>query len=154
DVLAWCRHLSERGMPDVVRVAEGVEAVCDGRLASWGGEWVHRSPEGERHLALRITALRRPEGGAVISYHDITERRQAERSLRELSGRLIAAQEHERHRIARELHDDLSQRLALMAMELEQLGLEPPATTNELTVRTRALWQEVTEVATDLHHIS
>jgi signal transduction histidine kinase len=154
DFLAWCRHLSERGMPDVAGVAEGVEAVCEGRVPSWGGEWVHRSPEGERHLALRVAALRRPEGGAVISYHDITERRQAERSLRELSGRLIAAQEHERHRIARDLHDDSSQRLALIAMELEQLGIEPPATTSELSARTRSLWQEVTEVATDLHHIS
>jgi signal transduction histidine kinase len=154
DFLAWCRHLSERGMPDVARVAEGVEAVCEGHAESWGGEWVHRSPEGERHLALRVTALRRAEEGAVISYHDITERRQAERSLRELSGRLIAAQEHERHRIARELHDDLSQRLALMAMELEQLGLEPPATASELSARTHGLWQDVSEVATDLHHIS
>jgi signal transduction histidine kinase len=46
-------------------------------------------------------------------------RRQINRELHELSGRLITAQEDERRRVARELHDDVSQRLALLAIELE-----------------------------------
>ncbi len=48
---------------------------------------------------------------------DITERRQAEETARELSGRLINAQEEERSRLARELHDDVTQRLALLAID-------------------------------------
>ena len=51
---------------------------------------------------------------------DITERKKAEAALTDLSGRLINAQEEERRRIARELHDDLNQRLALLAIGLEQ----------------------------------
>ena len=49
-----------------------------------------------------------------------------EEALLEVSHRLIEAQELERNRIARELHDDIGQRLALLAVELDQLHLEPP----------------------------
>jgi PAS domain S-box-containing protein len=48
---------------------------------------------------------------------DITERKQAEQTARELSGRLISAQEVERARLARELHDDITQRLACLAID-------------------------------------
>jgi signal transduction histidine kinase len=142
------------GGTDATRVAAGLEAVCTGALPSWGGEWKHRQRDGERCFALRMTALRRPAGGAVLSYHDITARRQAERSLREVGGRLIAAQEYERHRIARDLHDDLSQRMALLAMDIEQLAVQPRLSPADLAARARALWQDVTSIATDLHHIS
>ena len=53
---------------------------------------------------------------------DITERKLAEEAAQKLSGLLIHAQEAERMRLARELHDDLSQSLALLAVELDLLG--------------------------------
>ena len=49
-------------------------------------------------------------------------RRCAELALRSLSGRLLSAQEDERHRIARELHDNLGQQVALLSIEIEQVG--------------------------------
>ena len=58
---------------------------------------------------------------------DITERKLAEEEAQNLSGLLIHAQEAERMRLARELHDDLSQSLALLAVELDMLGQQPPA---------------------------
>src|SRR5262245_14605489 len=53
---------------------------------------------------------------------DITGRKDAEEAAREVSGKLITAQEDERRRIARELHDDLNQRLALLSVEADLLG--------------------------------
>ncbi len=69
----------------------------------------------------------------LASIIDITERRRAEdglkksqRELRLLTGRLLRAQEMECRRIARELHDDLSQNLALLSVEIELLGQQSP----------------------------
>jgi signal transduction histidine kinase len=66
--------------------------------------------------------------------------------------RLIAAHEDERRRIARELHDDISQRLALLAVELEQLALTAPG--DSLRRRWRELSQSAGDIASDLHRIS
>ena len=52
---------------------------------------------------------------------DITERKLAEESLASVSKKLIEAQEQERTRIARDLHDDIGQRLSLLAFEFQQL---------------------------------
>ena len=50
---------------------------------------------------------------------DITERKRAEETLQNLSARLISAHEDERSKIARELHDDFSQSLAILTVDLE-----------------------------------
>ena len=65
----------------------------------------------------------------VGSCLDITDNKIAEHAVATVSGRLIEAQEQERSRLARELHDDINQRLALLAIELEQLRLDPPSGT-------------------------
>jgi PAS domain S-box-containing protein len=59
--------------------------------------------------------------GFIGSCIDITERKLAEQTLSSVSHRLIEAQEQERTRIARELHDDINQRLALLTIELEEM---------------------------------
>ena len=68
--------------------------------------------------------------GFIGSAIDVTDQKLAQEALENVSGRLIEAQERERTRIARELHDDICQRLALLSMELEQANRNgsPPAT--------------------------
>ena len=75
-------------------------------------------------------------------------RQAAEERLHQLSGRLITAQEEERSRIARDLHDDASQRLALLAIELDQL--HAPA----LADQARALSADLHRIAHQLHPAS
>jgi PAS domain S-box-containing protein len=61
---------------------------------------------------------------------DITERKRAEEAIANVNQKLIEAHEEERTRIARELHDDISQRLALLIMKLDRLRTAdqtPPA---------------------------
>jgi two-component system sensor histidine kinase UhpB len=53
----------------------------------------------------------------------LAERKSVEQSLRESRGRLINAQEQERRRIGRELHDDIGQQLAILQIEIEQLRM-------------------------------
>lgn len=84
---------------------------------------------------------------------DVSERKRAEEALKDLGGRLIAAQEEERRRVARELHDDFSQRLAVLSIELEQLGREihkSPALRQSI----KRLQSQAQEIAADIHRLS
>ena len=84
---------------------------------------------------------------------DISERKRAEETLRDLSGRLIAAQEKERSRIARELHDDFNQRLALLSIELEQLGKQTAKEPGNRHLLQK-LKKQTREISGDIHRLS
>ena len=113
-----------------------------------------------------LTASAVPDASGKVSYgiaqiQDITARKTAEESLRRdkeelrsLTGRLITVQEEERRRIARELHDDVSQKLALLSIDLEETrsskgGLS--AATNE---RLKEIQQLCLEISHDVHCLS
>ena len=66
---------------------------------------------------------------------------------------MIEAQEQERTRIARELHDDIGQRLALLAIELEKLHQKLP-NPPEIRSRMGELHNQTTEIATDIQTLS
>jgi PAS domain S-box-containing protein len=84
---------------------------------------------------------------------DISDRKCAEETLRDLGGRLISAQEEERSRVARELHDDVNQRITMLSIQLEQLqqDLQKPL---DLSQRFRNLQKQVQEISTDIHRLS
>ena len=85
---------------------------------------------------------------------DITERKLGEEALSGVSRRLIEAQEQERTRIARELHDDFGQRLALLTIALEQLQQNPPDLPAEVRSRMGELRKQTSEIATDIQSLS
>jgi PAS domain S-box-containing protein len=92
--------------------------------------------------------------GYVGSCSDITERRLAADALTTLSGKLIAAQEEERRRVAREIHDDYQQRLAMVANDVELLRHRLGDNVEETKQRLRHLWDEISELTSDLHSLS
>jgi PAS domain S-box-containing protein len=81
---------------------------------------------------------------------DVTERKQAEIALAEMTRKLIEAQEQERARLGRELHDDINQRLAMLSMEAEQL-LENPS---EIKSRVKQFREEIVELSDDVQALS
>lgn len=83
-----------------------------------------------------------------------TSRKLTEEKMLELSKQLIEAQEQERTRIARELHDDLNQRLALLSLEVEQLGQQPPTSADEFRRRTHELRISIWLISADIHRIA
>ncbi|HKN73757.1 MAG TPA: PAS domain S-box protein [Candidatus Acidoferrum sp.] len=85
---------------------------------------------------------------------DITDRKQAEEALASVSRRLIEAQEQERTRIARELHDDIGQRLALLTVELEQLRQVSPDLSADLVQRINKLSSHSSDLASDVQFLS
>ncbi|MEI6194935.1 MAG: PAS domain-containing protein [Verrucomicrobiota bacterium] len=84
---------------------------------------------------------------------DITERKLAEEAAQKLSGLLIHAQEAERTRLARELHDDLSQSLALLAVGLDMLGQQPPAS-SVVSERMQEFSAQVRNLSSGVHRLS
>jgi PAS domain S-box-containing protein len=85
---------------------------------------------------------------------DITDRKQAEEILSQLSSRLLEAQEQESTRIARELHDDLSQRMALISIRLSEFQLDTPNLSSEARKKLREIAEIGTEVSTSIHNLS
>jgi PAS domain S-box-containing protein len=91
--------------------------------------------------------------GAVVAFVDITERKLAEAALASVSRRLIEAQEQERSRIARELHDDIGQRLALLAIKLSQLQ-QSGHNSSEFPSRIGEVQKHTSEIAADIQSLS
>jgi signal transduction histidine kinase len=80
----------------------------------------------------------------------MADARRTQESLRRVSGSLMEAQEQERHRIARDLHDDINQRLAMLALELEQLHNNP----SEVWNRVQELRKQTIEISNDIQTLS
>ena len=89
-------------------------------------------------------------GGIIVFAEDITARKQMEENLSDMSRKLIESQEQERVRIGRELHDDINQQLAMLAVELSQLQENP----SELQSRVQELRKQVTEISNDVQALS
>jgi PAS domain S-box-containing protein len=113
----------------------------DGRVI-----WVEKT--GRAHFNQQGKMLRIV--GMVV---DITERKLAETALADLRRKLFEAQEQERNRIARELHDDIGQRLALLAIRLEQLH-EDARNLPEVRRRLDELQKQATEITIDIQTLS
>jgi PAS domain S-box-containing protein len=92
--------------------------------------------------------------GAFAIYQDITERRRSEEKLQTLRNRLTRTQEEERSRIARDLHDDIGQRLALLTIDLEQMKLASYRDGSELAKELEALVRTAGEITSDVHNVS
>ena len=124
------------------------ELVLEMVRADGTHRWVGARGEAHRDSTGRIVRLQ----GTV---QDITERKLAEEALSRVNGRLIEAQESERARIARDLHDDVSQRLALLALGLEQVkGLLPDSPGSEALGCVDALQKQTAEIIADVQALS
>ena len=85
---------------------------------------------------------------------DITERKLAEEALSDMSRKLIEAHEQERTRIARELHDDIVQRLAFLAVQLDEVQRDIPDSGSEIGRRIGDLRNQTTDITNDVQLLS
>jgi PAS domain S-box-containing protein len=93
-------------------------------------------------------------GGFIGSAIDVTEQKLAQQALEQVSGQLIEAQEKERSRIARELHDDICQRLALLSMEIEQANRVSRPSPTDTTHNLEEIRRHCSEIAGDVQSLS
>jgi signal transduction histidine kinase len=148
--------------PDAVLVlSEDIGEILNGTLSDFHREYYCHDKGGKRWFGVHAARLDLPEADRfrlLLSLEERTKEREAEERLRDLSGRLISAQEEERRRIALELHDDLNQRLALLSVELDQISQRIPEVQTDVrisiqNVRARAheISSAIQKVAYQLH---
>ena len=92
---------------------------------------------------------------------EVAERMQTEQSLesnrqelQKLASRLLRVQEEERRRISRDLHDDINQRLALLAMEIEAVERQLSVSPVHVGRAVRAIQDRVVELSEDVRHLA
>ena len=120
-------------------------------------ETVRVSKDGKRiDVSLTISPVTDAAGmiiGASTIARDVTQRKLADDALSKMSQRLIEAHEEERNWIARELHDDINQRLALLAVELERLN-QDPSDTSKLRREIAEGIKQLNDIAGDVQALS
>ena len=92
--------------------------------------------------------------GYIGSCIDVTDRKLAAEALSNMGRKLIEAHEEERTRIARELHDDINQRIALLAVELERWNQHLPESAVDIHHHIDHARQRLLEIANDIQALS
>ena len=134
-----------RTVTDAMR--EGASYETEFRVLGSGNaeRWVMAKGRGLRNgVPLRMLGV----------FVDFTERHRAEDELRDLSGRLIDADEQERRRLARELHDEIGQRLSLLAMGFGALRQRLGGASDDLRDDLTRMASEIAAIGSQLHAFS
>jgi PAS domain S-box-containing protein len=103
------------------------------------------SPQYDEHGAVR---------GVVTLVEDVTEKKNAENALARVRSALAEVQAEEARRIARDLHDDISQRLALLSFDIDRIASLPQPSREELTAAFRACQIKIVDICDGLRQIS
>lgn len=113
-------------------------------------------------IEVSLSSVPTQQGLLSVSFvSDITARKRAETDLREseqklrtLAGSLLTAQEEERSSLARELHDDVTQQLAFLSIELGHLASELPDSLSEARTRVQALQKQTLRASAGVRRLS
>jgi two-component system, NarL family, sensor kinase len=120
--LAACDAAGAR-LPIAAELARRIRASIAGRDEEVRLSYASERNDGVRWFLVRVTAFGEgAERRVVVAHADVTELREAESALHELTARLLVAQDEERRRIARELHDGTAPTLVALSLDLARLA--------------------------------
>ncbi len=128
---------------EALRTGKSYELELEMVRADGSRRWIRARGEVQRDGAGRLVGLR---GTA----QDITESKRTEEALASVGRRVIEAEERERYRISMDLHEDIGQRLTLLAIQVEQLQTSPPDQPADLLDRMDELWKQILNILADV----
>jgi PAS domain S-box-containing protein len=150
----WCEGVH----PDDLRECMDTYTQAFDRRDAFRMQYRLRRRDGQYRWLLDIGVPRFAPDGSFVGYIgccvDITDRKVAEEAMASVRRRLIEAHEQERTWIARELHDDINQKIALLAVELEQWQLHSPESGVDVRTHTRHATQRLSDIGKDIQALS
>jgi PAS domain S-box-containing protein len=129
-------------------------------------------PDGSQRIVHERGEVTFDKNGKAVrmigTVYDITEQKKVEEALRKsesalrksqgnlrfLAGKLLSVQEEERRLLAREMHDDITQRLALLAIETGTLEQQLESSSGPLRDKLRQMKEQIVKLSTDVHDMS
>jgi len=149
---------SEYVHPDDLDNVLSANARALAKRASFSEEYRLRRHDGVYRWMFDVASPRLNGDGSFAGFIgsaiDITDQKVAQDALENVRGRRIEAQEKERSRIARDLHDDICQRLALLSMELEEANRTLDGSSEAANERLEHIQQHCAEIAGDVQALS
>jgi PAS domain S-box-containing protein len=165
--LDLCRRAIAEGKSTAGTFLSGIQSVLQNKQVSFATEYSCQVQGQQCWFLMRVTPLK-GASAVVLSHMDISERVSMSRVLEDhvallakqrvelesLAGKLIEAQESERRRIARELHDDFNQRLAALSVELETIEQAVSIPSLPMVPQLAAARLQVGRLSDDLHDLA
>jgi signal transduction histidine kinase len=163
-----CKQVSGASAEEAAAVTKGITRILLGRELEFQKEYYCHNSKARRRGLIHAARFDLPSAFRILVTHDVITsskqageaqekaerlRQRAGETLINLSGLLINAQEEERKRIARELHDDLNQRMALLSIELAQLEQKIQRPRN-LRPLVQSLQKKAQEISAEISRLS
>ena len=156
--LKVCRRASASSA-DSAKALRGIQAVLKQKVSSFAMNYWCPTSAGAAYFRMDVTAIAyRGDIRIAIAHTEVTDRRRPgemnSKLLQQFALRLIHAQEEERQRISQEMHDDLGNRIALMALSTRQIMKR---TSDNSSMRGKALnelFDQITDLAAAVREIS
>jgi PAS domain S-box-containing protein len=151
----WLQHVHPEDRP---QLEESINRAIAKKSSTWQSEYRFAKPDGTNgHMLHRGYLMFDVSGNATRalgSVMDITDRKQAEEFSRDISRRIIEAQESERRRVSRELHDSVNQILASVKFRIESLEEQLPSRNVRVKREAFRTKQLMNRVMTEVRRIS
>jgi len=157
---------------DYPRIKRSFEDASAKQKQVWSAEYLFRKADGSYATVFDRCYIRYDDSGrperVIGIMSDVTERRLTEQNLQksetelrkrnaeihELAGRLMTAQEEERRRISRDLHDDLNQKVAALSLMITALKKQLPKNNESLREQFDDLLESSFEISADIRRLS
>jgi PAS domain S-box-containing protein len=163
DFELWPRKVAEQFRENdlaVLRQGSVIEVVeeannSDGSRSWWlSHKFPYQDESGNRYVGgLAVDITERKQAEEVLRQKQL-ELRNSQAQLQDLTSKLLTAQDSERQRIARDLHDDFSQRLAALVLDVAALQRQPPLLPEVIGKALEPVREELTQLSDDLHNLA
>jgi signal transduction histidine kinase len=136
----------------------GIIQVIKEEVPSFTMDYTCQTPAGLAHFRMNAAQIHYRNARVAISHTDITDLELSKRKdferVQKFARRLINAQEEERQRISREIHDDLGGKIAFLAFSVRQIAAQRPKNFTCIEAELNKVVDGLTDLATGLRDLS